>query len=267
MKRRRERPLPLPTSWLTRPAWTGREVDYKEAVIDGRGPKPGTKTHLKSTLLSLGWSSEDTDLVLSGRFHPLPKLRDLWLEQSEMSDPNVTAAAAALQKKGFPAEPLLHTTKTTAGWVEEVWTSYARQPWWLSTQGGPRSVAFVGGPKNLTRTTAAFVLDMWMNVGEAPQIRMPAIRRLNLLSWSSAEALSRFENQIGPSTDLAVVYGGLTDPDHLYETMSYVMALSSSFRGLLLYEAAKNENVPPAMMLTAAQRAGFGLVLEVGGGD
>ncbi len=221
-------------------------------------------------LLSTGWDVEDVDLVLSGRFHPLTRMSDVQAE-SRADTSAVADAVAALKARGFAPEVLRHTEKTTPAWVTELWESYTKYPWWTGAHGGHRTIAIVG-PTNsiLERTTASFIYDLWTNLGETNSgdcrdLRMPVIRRLNLLSWASAEALRRFESDIGPGTDVAVVYGGLGDVDHIHETMHYVTAMGAAFKGVLLFEMPSDDSVSATVLMGAARRAGFNVLLGVGG--
>ncbi len=267
MPRRRQKQPPVPKTWLTRPHWTGPQEGAKEALLSGRTANPGTKQYIRSLLLAAGWDVEDVDPVLGGRTQPKDRLSDTW---AELGKPSVEAGKllTILRKQGFPGTVIKHAPKTTPLWVQEIWDSLTLHPWWAGAPGGQRSMVLVSqSGQGLARTTASFVFDLWKNLGAYPAVRLPTVRRLNLFNWSSAEALQRFETTVGPSTDVAVVSGGVLDQDHHHTTLGYLGALMSSFRGVLLYEALLHESLTPEALLMACRRTGFSTVFGTGSVD
>jgi hypothetical protein len=232
--------------------------------LSGRNPRVGTKEYLRTTLLKAGWDAEHLESVLNEKFKARDRLVDVAAELRRVDDEAVTAAFTRLKAHN----PVLVPRRPGASvLLQEVWDSYTRHPWWVGASGGRRTLAVVNKDViPLARTTACFVRDLWLNLGEAPEMRLPVVRRFNLLSWTSTEALTRFQTTVGPATDLAVVYGGLLDEDHIHQTFSYLEAMASSFSGVLLYEAAIHGGLNPEVLLTATRRAGVHTVLGVGRG-
>jgi hypothetical protein len=215
-------------------------------------------------LLNGGWDVEDVDAVVSHGLKPREKLADLHAELRKSND-TTGKLVTSLRRFNPAVATLRHLPKTTPRWTMAVWDSFTHQPWWTAAPGGQRSIIFTStSGQALSRVTASFVYDLWMNLGEQPAVRLPVVRRFNLLTWSSAEALHRFETTVGTLTDVAVVYGGLMDANHYHETIGYLSALLSGFKGVLLYEAVIHDDLSPDLLLTAARRAGFPLVFGIG---
>lgn len=218
-------------------------------------------------LMKAGWDGEHISAVLTEKFKARERIVEATVEMRPPKDDEIVAAFARLKKAGFAPELVDRTAIPGGISLHETWDSYTRQPWWCASTGGRRSiVAFGRNAVNLTRISAGFVRDLWANLGDGPEDRLPVVRRFNLLSWTSTEALTRFETTVGPATDVAVVYGGVLDDDHVHHTLSYLAAMSSAFAGILFYEAAIEEDLKPEVFLGAAKRAGFTLMLGVSNG-
>ena len=113
------------------------------------------------------------------------------------------------------------------------------------------------------RASACFVRDLWSNLGEGPEYRLPSVQRLNLLGFSSADGVTNFRNNLAEKTGILVVTG-LETPDFIYQMFSYAAALSQvAPHAVLVYEVVPSPDVSPETVLSAAQRAGFSTVFGV----
>ena len=234
-------------------------------MLGGRSPGLGTKANLRLMLLNAGWDVDDVDAIVSKGLRPKVKLADLHAELRKSDDAAPGRVLSALRRLNPATTTLKHQAKTPTEWSSTVWESFTLRPWWTSAPGGQRSMVFVSDSgQALSRLTANFVFDLWTNLGEGPEVRLPVIRRFNLLTWSSAEALHRFETTVGTATDVAVVYGGLMDATHYHQTLGYLSAMSGAFKGVLLFEAVIHNDLSPDLLLTAARRSGFPLVFGIG---
>ena len=105
-----------------------------------------------------------------------------------------------------------------------------------------------------------FVRDLWANLCQPPEHRFPTFRRVSLISLMSPEALNRYMETTGTTTDLLIVHGGLTDSGSIYQTLAYLQAAYSMFKGFMIFEAVSDDI---ETVEYAARRAGFPLTLGV----
>jgi hypothetical protein len=220
-------------SWLPRfPSATEEVRSDQDAILSGRVLKPGSKTWLRSLLLSSGWDVEAVDPVVLRQWMVRERISDFEADVRK-TDPTPPPALLAKLKTHWPVR-LAKVTGASASTLS-MWDSLGRHPSWLTTRRG-FGVAVVG-PTHLAlqRATANLVFDLWENLGQGPEYRMPVVRRLNLLSWSSADGLSRYAEQ-AKNHDLTIVYGGIGRDDTIHHEMGYLNALIQASKGLVVFE-------------------------------
>lgn len=248
------KPLPLPRSWLNRiepDSTVEKRLESRETALTGRGQTPGSKAHFRRTLLDAGWDVEDVEAVAAGKFIAREQITNL----SAGQDPDINAALQRFKAAGFSPTPVATGMGSLA--LSEQWDSLTRFPWWLSALRGHRSVLLAAKTQGLVRkASAGLVRDLWVNLGEPPEHRMPIVRRVNLLSFTSSDALSRFESTIGKETDV-VVLSGLDTEDFIYQMLGYASAMSSAApHALIVYEAVPGQ-MSEDVLVSAAKRSGF----------
>lgn len=267
--RRKTTPLPLPRTWLHRkPPLVLDDSDHHnpgppstEAVLGGRGSSPGSKAHLRKTLLDQGWDADEVDPVVTDKFLARKHIYDLTAERR----PDVNAAILKLKELGVQAKHLSDVVGSPA--LREVWDSYTRQPWWLSAKRGHRTILMASGSRVLLRkVTAGFVRDIWACLGEAPEHRMPSVRRINLMSFASPEGVNRFAQALGPSTDI-IVTSGLDNNESIYSMLSYAESIQQAApHSVLIYETIVSQQNGVDHIIPAAKRSGFGHIWGVARG-
>jgi hypothetical protein len=252
--------LPLPESWLSQPPPQNPDIrTKKDAVLSGRRLIPGTKTWLKTHLSHAGWSYEDYDPVIAETWKVRPRLSffDTEVSGNEASPNEKTINDLYLKLKGqAPVTRLPRANPTEA--VLSCWDSLSLKPSWLGQTRATGVVLCGLTPQVLHKATAALVLDLWKSLGEGPDWRMPEVKRYNLLSWCSTE-VAKFGGVCG---DLSVVYGS-AGPHHLYSEASYLEAMTSVAKGLVVYECVLTPEDDKQNMLSTFKRNGF-QVLGVG---
>lgn len=260
MKKRQLSPLPLPRSWLTHAA-DGFAMSDREMVLAGKRMKPGTQAHLRAALLSAGWEPDIVEPVLSGKLVPRSHLVDL--AQEHRQDIDINAALLRLKANGYKAE-LVANSGGSSTYVKEVWDSFTRFPWWTSALRGKRQLMLVGKtPNAVKRATAGFMRDLWINLGEAPEQRLPGVRRVNMLGFASSDGIAAFR-QVAENTGVIVAHG-LDTADFIYQMFSYAAALAQvAPHAVLVYEAVPAPDVSEETLLSAAQRANFPFVFGIG---
>jgi hypothetical protein len=263
-KRRRMKPLPLPRSWLARPQWTGEKRDLRDTALDARFPRPGTKANLKILLLTAGW--EEEALQKPALDITRTRLFDLPAEQSKKRDPDIDSAVTELRKLQLKVDPVKRKDpKAPTQWAKDMWDSMTRNPWWLSGTGGQRSLFIVSQTaERLEMASSLFIHDIWSNLGEEPAWRMPVFRRMSLVALMSPETLNHFMEGPGAATDLLIIHGGFLDEDSMYQSLAYLAAVQSLFKGFLIYEAVVPRGDDPARVADVARRSGFPTVMGVG---
>lgn len=259
MKKRQLSPLPLPRAWLTHTV-EDVKVSDRELVLAGKRLNPGTKAYLRSTLLNAGWDADITDQVIAAKTHIREYLFDLAQEQKQDFDFN--AALLRLKSAGFQPEALDRGSGATR-YTQEVWDSFTRFPWWTAALRGKRQLMLVGKTSIAAkRLTAAFMRDLWANLGEAPEHRLPVVKRVNMLGFASADGVATFRD-LADKVGVVVAYG-LETPDFIYQMFSYASALAQAApHAVLVYEAVPTAEVSDEMLLAAAQRSGFSYVFGV----
>lgn len=258
MAKRLTKPLPLPRSWLTFSHPEDRLTD-REVILAGKSLNPGTKAFLRSLLQNAGWNPEAVEPVISGKYAVRNHLVDLL----HGKDVDFNEAMLRFKEKGYAAE-VLEKENGASTHALEVWDSLTRFPWWTAALRGQRTLAIVAKtPTAVQRASACFVRDLWANLGEAPEYRLPSVQRVNLLGFTSADGVNAFRQNIADKTGL-VVATGLETPDLIYQMFSYAAALSQvAPHAMLVYEVVPSPEVSPETVLTAAQRAGFSTVFGV----
>jgi hypothetical protein len=251
-------PLPLPRTWLTFSAEEPRETD-RESILTGKTKKPGTKAFLRSLLLDAGWDPEEVDPVLAERYQPRMHLADL----NSQHELDFNEALLRFKAKGFKPFIIPRGTGSCLS-VQEQWDSLTRFPWWTAALRGRRGLVLSAASSMAARrASAGFIRDLWVNLGEAPVTRLPAVQRVNLLSFSSAEAITRFQDRVAPKVGVVVVHG-LETADLVYQSFGYAAALSEvAPHAVLVYEAVPAPDVDERTLLSAAKRSGFSTVFGV----
>lgn len=259
MRKRRLSPLPLPRSWLTFSP-PESEVTDRETVLAGKELNTGTKASLRAMLLNKGWDADVIEPVLAGKFSARDYLVDL--VQEERKDFDFNAALLRLKEAGFKSELVAKTGASRA--AQEVWDSFTRTPWWVSALRGNRTIVLSAKTLNAARrASASFVRDLWVNLGEAPESRLPAVRRVNLLGFTSADGVKTFRESVAKTTGLIVAHG-LETTDFIYQMFGYAAALSEvAPHATLVYEVVPSPDVTATTVVSAAQRAGFSMVFGV----
>ena len=258
---RQPRSLPLPRTWLNRPvpeSDTNARPD-RETLLAGRGQTPGTKAHLRHTLLDAGWDVEAVEAVSSGKFVARHGLYDLLADK----EPDFNAIRLQLKDKGFNVSIIEKEAKESKALTEQG-DSFTRFPWWLSAQRGQRQILLMGRTQSLTqRATASFYRDIWANLGAAPAHRMPHIQRISLLSFMSAEGVTRFGEKLAPNTDIVFMYG-LDVRDEVYRAMGYAEAIARvAPHALVVYECVPAPDLDTGTLVSAAMRSGFHFIWGV----
>jgi len=259
MAKRQKRPLPLPRSWLTYRHPETRLTD-RELVLSGKSLNPGTKASLRSVLLNAGWDADIADSVLNDKFSAKSSLTGLL----QVKEPDFNEALLRLKAKGFNADLLVKDVDATPTHTLELWDSLTRFPWWTAALRGPRSLVLTSKRISaVRRASAAFLRDLWANLGEAPEHRLPSVQRVNLLGFASADGVNTFRQSLADSTGIIVAHG-LETSDFIYQMFGYAAALSQvAPHAFLVYEAVPPEDVSLEAVLAAAQRSGFAHVLGV----
>lgn len=253
-------PLPLPRSWLTSQAQDEEKTD-REYVLAGKSLNPGSKAYLRSLLLNAGWEPEVIEPVIAGKYVARDRVLDL-VQQGRRA-PDLNEAALRLKKLGFKPN-LVELTQGSTIHATEMWDSLTRFPWWVSALRGNRSLVISASTlASAQRATACFVRDLWANLGEAPAYRLPSIRRINLLGFTSSDGVQSFKQNLAPTTGLIVVHG-LETPDLVYQMFGYAAAISQvAPHASLVYEAVPSPDVTQDTLLAAARRAGFSTIFGV----
>lgn len=258
MAKRQQKPLPLPSSWLTYRHPETRLTD-RELVLAGKSLNPGTKASLRSVLLNAGWEADIADSVLNDKFVAIDSISNLF----QVKDPDFNEALLRLKDKGFSPE-FLAKEKETPTHTAEIWDSATRFPWWTAALRGPRTIALVSKRASaVRRASAGFVRDLWSNLGEAPEHRLPSVRRVNLLGFASADGVNTFRESLADNTGIIIAHG-LETADFIYQMFGYAAALAQvAPHAFLVYEAVPPEDVSLEVVLAAAQRSGFAHVFGV----
>lgn len=258
MPKRQSKPLPLPRSWLTYRHPETRLTD-RELVLAGKSLNPGTKASLRSILLNAGWDADGVEAVLTDKY----VARKLLVDLDEQREPDFNEALLRLRAKGFQPEILAKEQETPTSTLE-TWDSLTRFPWWTSSLRGPRSIIMTAKKiSTVRRMSACFIRDVWVNLGEAPEHRLPAVKRVNMLSFTSSDSINDFKDKMADSVGIIVAHG-LDTYELIYQMLGYSAALAQvAPHAFLIYEATPAENVSIETLMAAAQRSGFAHVFGV----
>ena len=231
----------------------------RETILAGKSLNPGTKAFLRSLLQNAGWNPDVIEPVLAEKYAVRNQLIDLL----HVRDVDFNEAMLRFKDKGYQAEVLAKEGSASRHSLEE-WDALTRFPWWTSALRGQRMVTIVAKTTVAAqRASACFVRDLWSNLGEAPEYRLPSVQRINLLGFSSADGITNFRNNLAEKTGV-IVATGLETPDFIYQMFSYAAALSQvAPHAVLVYEAVPSPEVSQETVLSAAQRAGFSTVFGV----
>lgn len=241
---------PLPRAWIGKPHKEKVVRDDSDTVLGGRVISPGTKNWLRTTLLSHGWDKDNIDTVVMGTWSASRRLADLHSELHAVEPSDLQKVAEQL-KEWSPK--IIGKGTSESAFVTTGWKHLASHPSWLLAKR--RGVAVIGTTSDLLqRTTISLIKDLWVTLGEKPEHRMPAIRRVNLLSWSSADALKRYEEQAS-NFDLTVVYGGVGTEDVIHHELGYLEAMRNATNGLIIYEMLSSS--PLKVISSSLHRIGF----------
>jgi hypothetical protein len=259
VSKRQLKPLPLPRSWLTYSHPETRLTD-RELALSGKSLNPGTKASLRSMLLNAGWDADIVDSVLNDKFIARNSVTDLF----QVKEPDFNEAILRLKAKGFGAELLTKKQEEAPLHTIELWDSLTRYPWWTSALRGPRTVVLTSTRASaVRRASAGFMRDLWANLGEAPEHRLPSVQRVNMLGFASADGVNTFKQSLADRTGVIVAHG-LDTSDFIYQMFGYAAALAQvAPHAFLVYEAVPPEGVSLETVLAAAQRSGFAHVFGV----
>ncbi len=212
-------------------------------------------------LATAGWNH---DVIESANITMIrQRLFDITAESTK-SSPDLGALATSLRKLGLKVDPVKKTKQKPSIWLQETWKSLTLFPWWTASSYGEKSLVLLAlNQVSVEAASALFLRDLWANLGQLPEQRLPVFRRISLVSLMSPEAMNHFFTNLGSTTDVLIVHGGFLDADTLYQTFSYLGAVRSMFKGFLLYEAVPPRGVDGAVLADVARRSGFPLVFGV----
>jgi hypothetical protein len=190
------------------------------------------------------------DGVLSGQWVAAQKVMDLAVPK--VSEDHVMNGLVA---QGFDAS-FEETSVAKHPYAAAQWLASTQTPWWCA--GGRESVILLGNTQaQAEKLSASFLYGVWQVLGGYPRFRQPVVRRLNLLNWSSPDGLGRFEREVAPQTDVAIVYGGMYDQASAHQGIGYLHAMYSSNRLLVIYEGCAPPDMNRDQFAGAFRRQGF----------
>ena len=248
--------LPLPRTWVRHQKWEGPRQKYRDILLSGRNPAPGTKEYLKRALLAAGWDIETISKKAMDRSKSrVVDLKDVY---GVDRDRDIEDLCAKLNRDGFKCQTVDHSDGVLNSRHHILWDSYTITPWWLSVEHVGATLIITGeNLRRLESTTAAFLHDIWSSVGAPPEHRPPSFARINLMSLMTSDSVNRFCEETGKSLDLLILHGGVIDEDSTYQNLGFVSAIRDKFDGLTVFEF---QAISPAHMKVidkASRRMGF----------
>lgn len=256
--------MPLPRSWLSRPAPSGVEAQsIRDTALSGRLPSLGTQAHLRMLMATAGW---DIEVLETANFALVrSRMFDILTEtDTRAREPNLGALTTKLRQAGLKVDLVERDKKTSGLWVQTIWDSLTRHPWWVTSTQGQKTLVLLAQTQTAAEaSTALFLRDLWVNLAEPPEHRLPTFRRVSLVSLMSPEAMNHYFTTKGSTTDVLVVHGGFLDDESMYQTFSTLAGVQSMFSGFMVYEAVVPQGASSDRLADVAKRSGFPLVLGV----
>ena len=222
-------------------------------ALHGKNPRSNAKAMLRMKLLGVGYDPVVVNMATSAeRERPDLAIVDVSTKVSTTNRPNLSSKKDQLKAAGFED---VKTLRKGSSQTAVLWRSLTHTTPWMVDQSARRMLIAAGNNIMITqRATLGFILDCWRstNFDDTPE-RMPRFGRYNLLSWMSPDALARWPD-VTKGVDIAVVYGGLHSAADIHPVLGYLSAMSSSFKGFLLYEALLPDDISADQIDNASRR-------------